>query len=377
MRISSEPTPTRSTTLFLCGDVMIGRGIDQILAHPSRPRLYEPCVDSALRYVELAERATGPMRRSVDDAYVWGDALAVLERVRPAARIVNLETAVTTSERAWPGKGINYRMHPANVGCLTKAAVDCCVLANNHVLDWGHDGLAQTLQTLHSAGIRTAGAGMNSDEARAPAIVGITGERHVIVFAYGCESAGVTRTWAAEGARAGVNYLADLTSPTARAIARCTREFKRDGDITVASIHWGGNWGYDVPRSQRAFARLLIDEAGIDVVFGHSSHHPKGIEIHRGRPILYGCGDFLNDYEGIGGYERFRAELGFMFLPTFNANGDLDELALVPTRIRHFQANRAYGEAVAWLAAMLAREGRELGTSVERRADDTLVVRAR
>ncbi len=72
--------------LFLCGDVMLGRGIDQILPHPADPRLYEPHVVSALTYVELAERVNGAIPRPVDFSYVWGDAIAELERLRPDAR---------------------------------------------------------------------------------------------------------------------------------------------------------------------------------------------------------------------------------------------------------------------------------------------------
>jgi len=117
--------------LFLCGDVMLGRGIDQILAHPSQPDLYEANVDSAATYLHLAEEASGHrIPRQVAPTYVWGDALAVLHDTRPAARIVNLETAITTSTQHWP-KGINYRMHPDNVGCLTTAQIDCCVLARS------------------------------------------------------------------------------------------------------------------------------------------------------------------------------------------------------------------------------------------------------
>src|SRR4029453_6689562 len=134
---ATPDTRAPTVTFFLCGDVMTGRGIDQILPHPSRPQLFEPYVRSAVEYVNLAERANGPIARPVDYAYVWGDALAELERVRPDARIVNLETAVTASDDAWSGKGIHYRMHPANVSCLTVAKLDCCCLANNHVLDWG------------------------------------------------------------------------------------------------------------------------------------------------------------------------------------------------------------------------------------------------
>ena len=96
---------------------MTGRGIDQILAEPCAPHLYEPVAKDAREYVAMAEHTGGPIPRNVAPAYPWGVALEELERRRPAARIVNLETSVTTSEDAEP-KGINYRMHPANIAVL-------------------------------------------------------------------------------------------------------------------------------------------------------------------------------------------------------------------------------------------------------------------
>ena len=125
---------------------MLGRGIDQIMRCPSDPTLYESYVTSALGYVELAERANGPIPRKCSFDYVWGQALGDLDAARPAARIINLETSITTSMSPAP-KGINYKMHPGNVSCLKAAKVDCCVLANNHVLDWGREGLLETLST--------------------------------------------------------------------------------------------------------------------------------------------------------------------------------------------------------------------------------------
>ena len=130
--------------LFLCGDVMTGRGVDQVLPHPGLPGLHESAARSALRYVELAERSAGPIPRPVAYAYPWGDALDVLDRVRPDLRIINLETAVTTSDD-YIFKGINYRMHPANVEVLSVAGIDVAVVANNHVLDWSLPGFEQTL----------------------------------------------------------------------------------------------------------------------------------------------------------------------------------------------------------------------------------------
>ena len=365
-------------TLFLCGDVMTGRGIDQVLAHPSKPRLHEQYVRSALDYVSLAERASGAIERPVTPEYIWGDALAELERVRPDARIVNLETAVTTAEDAWSGKAVHYRMHPANVSCLAAASIDCCVLANNHVLDWGYDGLAETLTTLRSAGIRTVGAGRDETEAAAPATIELSDGHRVVVFAFGTASAGVPDDWAATARRPGVNLLGDFSRQAAERITRQVLAVKRAGDVIVVSLHWGSNWGYAVPRAQREFAHRLIDTAGVDVVHGHSSHHPKGVEVHGDRLVLYGCGDFLNDYEGIGGHGGFRPDLALMYFPTVDAQtGKLTRLLLTPTRIRHFRVNRARGDEARWLEGMLNREGGGLATSVDRLPDDTLQLKWR
>jgi poly-gamma-glutamate synthesis protein (capsule biosynthesis protein) len=141
-----EPDAAKSISVFLCGDVMTGRGIDQVLPHPGGPVLYESYVRDARDYVSLAERANGAIPRPVSFSYIWGDGLRELEQAGADVRIVNLETSITCSEDFWPGKGIHYRMHPQNIGCLTAARLSGCSLANNHVLDWGYEGLAETLQ---------------------------------------------------------------------------------------------------------------------------------------------------------------------------------------------------------------------------------------
>ncbi len=343
---------------------MTGRGVDQILPHPCKPRLFEPYVTSAITYVELAERVAGPIPRSVGFDYVWGDALAELRRVRPDARIVNLETAVTTSEAAWPDKGIHYRMHPANVPCLTAAGIDCCALANNHVLDWGRSGLAETLTTLRNSGIRTAGAGRNAIEAAAPAVIDISQGIRVLVFGYGTENSGVLRGWRATRVRSGVNLI-DLSPRSVEVIAQQVAAHVGSGDIVVASIHWGGNWGYEVRPEQREFAHRLLEDAGVDLLHGHSSHHVMGVEVYRGKTILYGCGDILNDYEGITGNEAYRGDLGLMYFPTLDsASGNLLHLSMTPTRTHRLRINRASPEATAWLFRTMERECSKLDTQV-------------
>lgn len=361
----TEGEVPRSITIFLCGDVMTGRGIDQILRHSCDPVLYEPYVRDARRYIDIAEEANGPIPRKVDDSYVWGDALAELARLRPDVRIVNLETAVTTSPDWWKRKGINYRMHPGNVGVLTACGIDCCALANNHVLDWGYLGLDETLATLRTAGIKTAGAGRNRAEAEAPAVIEVAGKGRVLVFALGAPSAGVPMEWEATDWRPGVSLLPEPSLKEARKLAKRVAAVKRPGDIAVASIHWGGNWGYAIDRDERTFAHYLVEAGGIDVVHGHSSHHVRGIEVWRGRLILYGCGDFLTDYEGIGEHPGFRDDLGLMYFPAVDIDtGVLVSLRMTPTRLKNFRVTRAHGVDAEWLRETLEREGKVLGTSV-------------
>jgi poly-gamma-glutamate capsule biosynthesis protein CapA/YwtB (metallophosphatase superfamily) len=361
---------TDSLTLCLVGDVMLGRGVDQILPYPGDPQLYERYVASAKEYVAFAERANGEIPKPAVFSYVWGDALAELRRAEPGARIVNLETSVTTSRDYLP-KGINYKMNPQNVGCLTAASIDCCILANNHVLDFGRAGLIETLETLEKAGIASAGAGHSAASAAAPAVISV-GAARVVVFAFAATSSGVPADWAAGPRHPGVNLLPDLSRTTVDTIASRARAARQPGDILVASLHWGRNWGYAIGADQRRFAHALIDTAGFDIVHGHSSHHPKAIEIYREKPILYGCGDFLNDYEGISGYEEFQPDLALMYLPRFEvASGRLLELRLVPFRIRRFQLHRTSRRDAAWLRDTLDRESTRFATRVELEADNS------
>lgn len=341
---------------------MTGRGVDQILPHPSKPVLHESYVQSALDYVAMAERANGPIVKPVEFPYIWGDALEELDRVAPVARIVNLETSITTCDEYEP-KGINYRMHPANIGCLTAAKIDCCVLANNHVGDWGRPGLEQTIRTLRKADIKTAGAGRNLKEAARPAIIDVVGNSRVLVFSVGTACSGIERDQAATDSMPGVAFLTDFSDASVTLIAEQVREVKQPGDLAVFSIHWGENWGYEIPPRQRRFAHGLVDRAAVDLVHGHSSHHPKGIEIYKGKPIFYGCGDFLNDYEGISGYEGFRSHLVLAYFPTMDpGTKTLSRLEMTAFEVRRLRLQRAQAEDAAWLQGLLTREGARLGT---------------
>ena len=365
-----------SIRLFLCGDVMTGRGIDQVLPHPNDPRLHEPYIGEARSYVELAERVNGAIPRPVEFDYIWGDALAELDRAGVDLRIINLETSVTSSEDYWRDKEIHYRMHPRNINCITAAGIDCCCLANNHVLDWGYDGLAETLRTLDAAGIAHTGAGRDAGEAAVPAVLDVPGKGRVLVFSYGSPTSGVPREWAATTQRPGINFLEDISEETARHTAREMLRFKRRRDVIVTSIHWGGNWDYHIRDEEIRFAHKLI-EHGIAVVYGHSSHHVKTAEIYKDRLVLYGCGDFLNDYEGISGHEVFRSDLTLMYLPAIDPRRrQLVEARLVPMRIARFRLNRGTEADAKWLCGLLNQLGAPLGTRCELASNQTLTLHA-
>ena len=168
-------------------------------------------------------------------------------------------------------------MHPDNLACLTVIRPDACALANNQILDFGRRGLIDTLEALSGAEIKHVGAGLDSEHAKRPAIVTLPNGHHVVIASGGTESSGIPRRWAATVARPGVAFIPNLFNRTAAEIADRVLALKQPGDITIVSLHWGSNWGYDVAPSQVRFARRLID-AGVDLVHGHSSHHPRSIE---------------------------------------------------------------------------------------------------
>jgi len=123
------------------------------------------------------------------------------------------------------------------------------------------------------------------------------------------------------------------------------------------------------------FVHSLLDRAPISIVHGHSSHHPKAIEVYQNRLILYGCGDFLNDYEGIAGYEQFRDDLALMYFADVNpATADIVALKMTPLQIRRFQLVAPSSADVDWLLGSLDRESRRFGSRVELDPDGRLTL---
>ncbi|MBW5484499.1 CapA family protein [Streptomyces bambusae] len=361
--------------LFLSGDVMLGRGVDQILPHPGDPALAEAYLKDARSYVRLAEEASGPVPRGAAWTWPWGDALRILDAAAPDVRIVNLETSVTEQGESVPGKAVHYRMHPQNLPCLAVARPDVCSLANNHVMDYGRRGLTDTLDSLADAGFTAAGAGRDLDAARRPAAVPLPGGGRVLVFCLGTESSGIPPGWAATPDRSGVHLVPETPEGAAEVTSRI-REAKRPGDLAVVSVHFGSNWGYGVPADRVRFAHALVD-GGADLVHGHSSHHPRPLEVYRGRLVTYGCGDLIDDYEGIGGYEGYRDDLRPLYFPVLDRRtGALREARVVVLRAHRMRLRPAGADDCAWLGEVLERVSSPYGAHVGLLTDGALSVTA-
>lgn len=361
-----------SVKLFLCGDVMLGRGIDQILPYSVTPNLYESYVKDARDYVHLAENKNGTIPKPVSFSYIWGDAMKIWKKMAPSAKIINLETSVTTNNKPWAGKGINYRMHPKNVDVLASAGINFCSLANNHTLDWERPGLTETINTLKKSGILFAGAGINDTEAATPASLPLV-KGKVIVLAYGATSSGIPKSWSAQENLPGINILPETNETAIELIKNEISKIKQKGDVVLLSIHWGGNWGYDIPLKHQKLAHEIIDKAEVDIIHGHSSHHPMGIEVYHNKLIIYGAGDFINDYEGISGQEQYRGELSLMYFPKVNQkNGELISMKIFPMETKNFRLHNASKSDALWLKEVLNREGSQFGTQVALNEDRSM-----
>ena len=340
--------------LLLGGDVMLGRALDQALEHPGDPRLREPLIEDARDYLALAERKSGQLGLPLGPAEPWGELLPLIDAEDPDHWIINLETSITYSEDFCPYKSIHYRMSPANLAVLRAGRVDCCCLANNHVMDFGQAGLLEPLSSLEQQQLAYCGAGRTREAARAPLVLGGGGALRLINLCF--VDSGVSPHSEAGADSCGVFLLHSMDQ---HAVDQVLRALDGPYDCpTLVSLHWGGNWGYRIPEAQRSFAHALLDSPAVDLVFGHSSHHPKEIELYRGKAAIYGGGDLINDYEGIRGHTQYRPELALVYIVELE-RGALRRLEAVPFRRRRLRLERADLEAAEFLRQVLNGQAAE------------------
>ncbi|MCA1688306.1 MAG: CapA family protein [Actinobacteria bacterium] len=314
-------------TLALTGDVMLGRGVNETL-HAARPE--EP----------------------------WGDALPLLRSAD--LRITNLECAVTEHRRPWSRtpKVFHFRADPLAVEILRAARVDACSLANNHTLDFEEQGLLDTLAYLEAAGIRYAGAGRDLEEAARPVLL----EGGVALVAFTDNEP----PFAAGPAKPGTNYLPVSLEPgVLRRVEEAVGAARDAGAKTVVfSNHWGPNMVERPREIFRRFARAVVDR-GADVYYGHSAHVFQGVEIYRGKPILYDTGDFIDDYAVD---PKLRNDRSFLFYVSVEG-GDLGSLELFPVVLPYARVELARGSEREAILDRMVSLSAEMGTAFDRRED--------
>jgi poly-gamma-glutamate synthesis protein (capsule biosynthesis protein) len=262
----------------------------------------------------------------------WGDTLPLLRLADALA--LNLECVIADRGKPWRGKIFTFRSDLKNAAVLTAARVTAVSLANNHSLDYGPDALRDCVAALVRHGIRPAGAGASLDTARRAAQFSAGGTRVALLAFTDNEPA-----WEAGSSAPGVHYVpVDPEDERFVRLLTGVKEVRRAHDLVIVSAHWGPNWGYAPSKEHVTAAHLFVD-AGADVVFGHSPHVVRGIEVYRDRPILYSCGNFVDDY-AVDEVER--NDESFVFCFNYAA-GALQRVLLVPTMIEDFQARLAQG----------------------------------
>lgn len=314
----------RELTVAITGDVMLGRLVNERMARD------------------------GP-------AYPWGDMLPLLREADLV--LMNLECALTARQERWHDEGkykaFYFRSEPEHVASLRAAGAELAVLANNHVMDYGVEGMRETIHVLDEAGIASVGAGEDAAGARRAACLR-AGDLRVAVIAY----ADHPDEWAAAEATPGINFVT-IGSASLDVIADAIRDARRSADLVVASFHWGPNMRARPSVAFRRFARAVV-EAGADIFWGHSAHVVQGVEVIDGRLLCYDTGDFVDDYAVD---EDLRNDLSALFLVRI-VERRIARLELIPVRIDQMRVDPATGEDRERFTRAFVERCAELGTCV-------------
>jgi poly-gamma-glutamate synthesis protein (capsule biosynthesis protein) len=308
--------------LLFVGDVMLGRLINEVL-------------------------------RQKPAGYPWGDTLPFFRD--SDFRVINLECVISDHGRPWSAmpKAFHFRTDAKNIESLKVASIDTVSLANNHTLDYEYEAMFEALKILKKANISYAGAGVNLREASSTTVTKVGGKKIGLVAFTDNEPA-----WEARQDQAGVYFVPiDLKDARAKRLFETIRKAKKEVDFLIVSAHWGPNWGYAPPKEHPPFARALVD-ADADVIFGHSGHVFRGIEIYKGKPIIYCAGDFVDDY-AVDEIEK--NDQSFIFVLEIDENRTR-QIKMYPTVIRDFQARMAKGREMEEIVQKMSQLCNEFGT---------------
>lgn len=282
--------------------------------------------------------------------------------------LVNLECALTarSEHHSGPPKAYYFLADPAAGDVLTAGNVDFVSLANNHSLDAGDAGLADTLAELQKRGIAYAGAGADLDAASELRVLQCEGVQVGVLSL--CDH---QEDFAASDRRAGIHYLDLRDSGVRRHLIDRVRAEASRLDHLIVSLHWLPNWVASVPVSYRALADELIG-AGARVLWGHSPHHILGTEWWPTGVTLYSTGDLVDDYAV---NPTFRNDCQCLYVLDL-VPGAVERVRAYPLTLGIGRALPADEQARRWIEARLRAACQPLGSVVAAGADHHFEIRA-
>jgi len=231
----------------------------------------------------------------------------------------NMESPITKRGTPLVEKPYIFRVKPEDAVCLKDLKIDAVSISNNHLMDYNIEGMVDTIAALDRLNIRHTGGGMNLDEARRPVMLKY-GDTTIVILAY-CNRP--PEEYYATDSLPGIAPL-DLNL-----IREDIAAYRLRNNRIIISLHWGIEQTHVPQKEQIATAHDIID-AGADAIIGHHPHWPQGIEIYRGRPIVYSLGNFINGY--INPVERDNIAVGFYY-----NNGTLETIKVIPLAGRNRQ----------------------------------------
>ncbi|KAJ5496925.1 Capsule synthesis protein CapA [Penicillium fimorum] len=333
----------KTFTLTFTGDVMLGRLLDQLM-----PEHVTNEHDERIATTFVKAHPTLLGKGNYTPSSPWGTTLPPPPVIDPS---------------------MHQPRNLPNLGPILHAGgIDYASLANNHTLDFGTEGLTETVQTLQEANIAYAGAGETADDARKPAVLHlprlsepVEQDQRYAVHVYSASDH--PRVWASVS---GFN-LFDYTSDMRARLREMLNSEESKPALKVFSVHWGPNYSWEPDGRITSLAHFLIDECGVDIVHGHSSHHVQGVEVYHGKLVIYGCGDFVDDYAL---NDEYRNDLGALWRVVVKEKGGggvgLERLEIFPTRVERFRAVLLDYKDLdhVWVRRRITGLSEEFGTSV-------------
>lgn len=284
--------PSSELHITAVGDIMLGRGVSQ--------RLKSQGLDYIYPFIKT------------EDLFKKGDIV-----------FGNLEQPITDRVESLDGehKYVLKSGTEAYSG-IAFAGFNLLSLANNHMMDYYDNGLFDTMKILQENGVAFAGAGKNKEEARALAVININ-DLKVGLLAY-TDMADIYYEGDPSIGFAAGEQTPGVASRNPEWVMEDIRKAREQVDLLIVSLHWGTEDSFSVTDEQVRFAHELIDQ-GADMILGHHPHRFQGIEIYKGKPIIYSLGNFIFDQNDPENQESFI--LNFTYSKTM-----LTELRAIPVR---------------------------------------------